>query len=192
MLDDYVAKKNEKLHDAETTERHLSSVVDQVLNYLRNGVCVTKIPSKGNARRRLCFLSEDCKRIHFCDLDRQGFPLNRKRPPVTMWICDIEKVLIGLSTTSFVNYSGEAQLAKTRQEAVFGNGTHRHDATQNITPSSLGTNNHRAFALFLRGGKSLEVVCETDSDCEAWPVALKRPLHLRTPAERLLEERRGT
>ncbi|PWV02932.1 hypothetical protein C3747_183g96 [Trypanosoma cruzi] len=32
MLDDYVAKKNEKLHDAETTERHLSSVVDQVLN----------------------------------------------------------------------------------------------------------------------------------------------------------------
>ncbi|PWV10366.1 hypothetical protein C3747_70g105 [Trypanosoma cruzi] len=32
MLDDYVAKKNEKLHDAEATERHLSSVVDQVLN----------------------------------------------------------------------------------------------------------------------------------------------------------------
>ncbi|RNF07712.1 putative kinesin [Trypanosoma cruzi] len=63
---------------------------------------------------------------------------------------------------------------------------HRHDATQNITPSNLGTNNHRAFALLLRGGKSLEVVCETGSDCEAWLVALKRPLHLRTPAERLL------
>ncbi|KAF8285136.1 hypothetical protein TcBrA4_0033100 [Trypanosoma cruzi] len=109
-----------------------------------------------------------------------------------MWIRDIEKVLIGLSTTSFVNYSGEAQLAKTRQEAVFGNGTHRHDPTQNITSSSLGTNNHRAFALLLRGGKSLEVVCETDSDCEAWLVALKRLLRLRTPAERLLEERRGT
>ncbi|PWV02939.1 hypothetical protein C3747_183g86 [Trypanosoma cruzi] len=157
MLDDYVAKKNGKLHDAEATECHLSSVVDQVLNYLRNGVCVTKIPSKGNARRRIYFLSEDCKRIHSCELDHQGFPLNRKRPPVTMWIRDIEKVLIGLSTTSFVNYSGEAQLAKTRQEAVFDNGTHRHDPTQNITPSNLGTNNHRAFALLLRGGKSLEV-----------------------------------
>ncbi|PWV09814.1 hypothetical protein C3747_74g191 [Trypanosoma cruzi] len=157
MRDEYVAKKNEKLHDAETTERHLSSVLDQVLNYLRNGVCVTKTSSKGNGRTRLYFLSEDRKRIHSCDLDRQGFPLNRKRPPVTMWICDIEKVLIGLSTTSFVNYSGEAQLAKTRQEAVFDNGTHRHDATQNVTPSSLGTNNHRAFALLLRGGKSLEV-----------------------------------
>ncbi|RNC38965.1 putative kinesin [Trypanosoma cruzi] len=136
--------------------------------------------------------SEDCKRIHSCDLDRQGFPLNRKRPPVTMWIRDIEKVLIGLSTTSFVNYSGEAQLAKTRQEAVFDNGTHCHDATQNTTLSSLGTNNHRAFTLLLRGGKSLEVVCEAGSDCEAWPVALKRPLHLRSPAEGLLEERRGT
>ncbi|KAF8282074.1 hypothetical protein TcBrA4_0081510 [Trypanosoma cruzi] len=188
----YVAKKNEKLHDAEATEHRLSSVVDQVLNYLRSGVCVKKIPSKGNARRRLYFLLEDCKRMHFCDLDHQGFPLNCKRPPVTMWISDIEKVLIGLSTTSFVNYSGEAQLAKTRQEAAFGNGMHRHDPTQNITSSSLGTNNHRAFALLLRGGKSLEVVCETDSDCEAWLVALKRPLHLRTPAERLLEERRGT
>ncbi|PWV09272.1 hypothetical protein C3747_81g118 [Trypanosoma cruzi] len=32
MLDDYVAKKNEKLHDAEATEHHLSSFVDQVLN----------------------------------------------------------------------------------------------------------------------------------------------------------------
>ncbi|KAF5224697.1 hypothetical protein TcYC6_0120690 [Trypanosoma cruzi] len=32
MLDDHVGKENGKLHDAETTERHLSSVVDQVLN----------------------------------------------------------------------------------------------------------------------------------------------------------------
>ncbi|RNE97272.1 kinesin, partial [Trypanosoma cruzi] len=152
MLDDYVAKKNEKLHDAEATEHHLSSIVDQVLNYLRNGFRVAKIPTKGSARRRLYFFSEDCKRIHSCDLDHQGFPLNRKRTPVTMWIRDIEKVLIGLSTTSFVNYSGEAQLAKTRQEAVSDNGMHRHDPTQNITPSSLGTNNHRAFALLLRGG----------------------------------------
>ncbi|RNF03660.1 dynein, partial [Trypanosoma cruzi] len=122
MLDDYVAKKNEKLHGVEATEYHLSSVVDQVLNYLRNGIRMKKTSSKGNGRRRLYFLSEDCKRIHSCDLDHQGFPLNCKRPPVTMWIRDIEKVLIGLSTTSFVNYSGEAQLARTRQEAVFGNG----------------------------------------------------------------------
>ncbi|EKG06733.1 hypothetical protein TCSYLVIO_002154 [Trypanosoma cruzi] len=192
MLDDHVAKKNAKLHDTEATEHHLSSVVDQVLNYLRNGVRVAKIPSKGNARRLLYFLSEDCKRIHSCDLDHQGFPLNRKQPPVTTWIRDIEKVLIGLSTASFVNYSGESQLAKTRQEAVFDNGTHRHDPTQKVTLSSLGTNNHRAFALLLRDGKSLEVVCETDGDCETWLAALKCPLHLRTPAERLLEERRGT
>ncbi|RNC38089.1 putative kinesin, partial [Trypanosoma cruzi] len=32
MLDDYVGKENGKLHDAEATERHLSSVVDQALN----------------------------------------------------------------------------------------------------------------------------------------------------------------
>ncbi|PWU83527.1 hypothetical protein C3747_865g8 [Trypanosoma cruzi] len=169
MLDDYVAKKNEKLHDAEAKEHHLSSLVDQVLNYLRNGVRMTKISSKGNARRRLYFLSEDCKRIHSCELDHQGFPLNRKRPPVTIWIRDIRKVLIGLYTTSFVNYSGEAQLAKTRQEAVSDNGTYRHDPTQkhhSIQPwnKQLPAHLHFYFAV----GKSLEVVCETDSDCEAW------------------------
>ncbi|KAF5220648.1 hypothetical protein ECC02_006369 [Trypanosoma cruzi] len=32
VLDEYVGKKNGKLHDAEATERHLSSVVDQALN----------------------------------------------------------------------------------------------------------------------------------------------------------------
>ncbi|EKF26773.1 hypothetical protein MOQ_009521, partial [Trypanosoma cruzi marinkellei] len=122
MLDGDVAKKNEKPHDAETKEHHLSSLVDQVLIYLRNGARMTKISSKGNARRRLYFLSEDCKRIYFRELDHQGFPLNRKRPPVTIWIHDIKKVLIGLYATLFVNNSGEAQLAKTRKEAVSDNG----------------------------------------------------------------------
>ncbi|RNE96991.1 putative kinesin [Trypanosoma rangeli] len=191
MLDNYMAKENEKIHDAETKEQHLSSLVDQVLTYLRNGVRMTKISSKGHVRRRFYFLSEDCRRIHSCELDQQGFPINRKRPPVTVWIRDIKKVVIGLYTTSFVNYSSEAQLAKTRQEAVSDNGTYRHDLTQIITPANLGLCNYRAFALSLRGGKSLEVVCETDSDSEAWLVALKRLLHFRTPVEKILEDRRA-
>ncbi|EKF27553.1 dynein, putative, partial [Trypanosoma cruzi marinkellei] len=172
MLDGDVAKKNEKPHDAETKEHHLGSLVDQVLIYSRNGARMTKISSKGNARRRLYLLSEDCKRIHFCDLDHQGFPLDRKRPPVTIWIRDIKKVLIGLYATLFVNNSGEAQLAKTRHEAVSDNGTHHHDPTQSITTSNLGTNNHNTFALLL----AVEIIGSgfvTESDCEAWLIALK-------------------
>ncbi|KAH9599548.1 hypothetical protein LSM04_005543 [Trypanosoma melophagium] len=177
LLEAYQAKKQEKFHDAVSKEQQLDSLVDQVLIYLRNGVRMTKISSKANVRKRFYFLSEDCKRIHSCELDHQGAPISRKKPPVTIWIKDIKKVVIGLYTTSFVNYSSEAQLMKTRQEAVSDNGTYRHDPTQNLSPFNLGLNNYRSFALLLRGGKSLEVVCETDSDCEAWLVALKRLLN---------------
>ncbi|KEG10461.1 putative kinesin [Trypanosoma grayi] len=189
LLEAYQAKKQERIHDAAAKEQHLSSLVDQVLTYLRNGIRMTKISSRANVRRRFYFLSEDCKRIHSCELDHQGAPISRRKPPVTIWIKDIKRVVVGLYTNSFVNFSSEAQLAKVRPEAVTDSGTYRHDPTQSITPSNLGLNNYRAFALLLRGEKSLEVVCETDSDCEAWLVALKRLLHFKTPVERILEER---
>ncbi|ORC89568.1 putative kinesin [Trypanosoma theileri] len=189
LLEAYQSKKQEKLNDAVTKEQQLNSLVDQVLIYLRNGIRMTKISSKGNVRKRFYFISEDCKRIHSCELDHQGAPISRKKPPVTIWIKDIKKVVIGLYTTSFVNYSSEAQLVKTRQEAVTDTGTYRHDPTQNLSPFNLGLNNYRSFALLLRGGKSLEVVCDTDSDCEAWLVALKRLLNYKTPVEKILEER---
>ncbi|AAZ10284.1 hypothetical protein, conserved [Trypanosoma brucei brucei TREU927] len=189
LLDTYQAKKKEKVHDAITKEQHLSSLVDQVITYLRNGVRMSKISSKGNIRRRFYFLSEDYKRIHSCEIDNQGAPISRKKPPVTIWLKDIKKVVIGVYTSSFTNFSSEAQLAKTRQEAVSDSGTYRQDPTQNITSANLGLHNYRSFALLLRGGKSLEVVCETDSDCEAWLVALKRLLQIKSPIERILEER---
>lgn len=191
MLEDHQDKKQEKIHEAQTKEQHLFSLVDQVLVFLRNGTHMTKISSRGNVRRRFYFLSDDCKRIHSCDLDHQGSPANRKKPPVTIWIKDIKKVVIGLYTSSFLNFSSEIQLAKMRPEAVTDNGTYRHDVTQSLTPSNLGLHNYRAFALLLRGGKSLEVVCETDSDWEAWLLALKRLLQVKTPVEKVLEERRG-
>ncbi|PWU89235.1 hypothetical protein C3747_403g18 [Trypanosoma cruzi] len=102
-----------------------------------------------------------------------------------MWIRDIEKVLIGLSTTSFVNYSGEAQLAKTRQEAVFDNGTHAMmprktplcPALEQTTTAHLhfcfAVGNHWRWFVRLQRLRGLAV-------------ALKRPLHLRSPAEGFL------
>nr|CCC89726.1 conserved hypothetical protein [Trypanosoma congolense IL3000] len=188
LLDTYQAKKKEKMHSAITKEQHLNSLIDQVLTYLRNGVRMTKVSSKGNVRRRFYFLSEDFKRIHSCEIDQQGAPISRKKPPVTIWLRDIKKVVIGVYTSSFTDFSSEAQLARTRPNAVSDTGTYRQDPTPNVTPSNIGLNNYRAFALLLRGGKSLEVVCETDSDCEAWLVALKRLLHVKSPIERVLEK----
>lgn len=183
------AKKKENLQDAVKKEHHLNSLVEQVLTYLRHGVKMTKISRKGNLRRRFYFISEDGKRIHSCDLDNQGAPINRRKPPVTIWLRDIRRVVLGVYSESFVSFSSEAQLTKSRAEAVSDNGTYRHDPTQNIIPANLGLYNYRSFALLLRGGKSLEVVCDSDTDCEAWMVGLKRLLSIKTTTERLLEQR---
>ncbi|KAK7198666.1 hypothetical protein NESM_000830200 [Novymonas esmeraldas] len=183
------AKKRESLQDAAKKEQHLNSLVEQVLTYLRHGVKMTKVSSKGHVRRRFYFISEDGKRIHSCELDNQGAPINRRKPPVTIWLRDVRRVVLGVYSESFVSFSSESQLIRARAEAVTDNGTYRHDPTQNVTPGNIGLNNYRAFALLLRGGKSLELICDSDTDCEAWMVGLRRLLAIKTPTERLLEQR---
>ncbi|CCW71031.1 unnamed protein product [Phytomonas sp. Hart1] len=185
-------KKEENLREATRKEQHLNSMLDQVLNYLRQGVRMTKINSKGNVRRRFYFLSDNGKYIHSCELDSQDSPINRRKPSVTILISDIKKVVIGLYTVSFVGFSSEAQLARTRLEAMSDNGTYRHDPTHAITPANIGLYNYRSFGLLMRGNKSLEVVCDCDSDCEAWLVCLKRLLRIRTTVERIVEQRTHT
>ncbi|GET89352.1 hypothetical protein, conserved [Leishmania tarentolae] len=181
------AKKKENMQDAAKKEQHLSSLVEQVLTYLRNGVKMMKVSSKSHVRCRFYFISDDGSRIHSCELDSQGSPINRRKPPVTIWLRDIRKVVLGVYTESFVSFSSESQLSKTRAEAITDNGTYRNDITQNITPANIGLNNYRAFALLLRGGKSLEVVCYTDTDCEAWMVGLRRLLGIKTVTEKQME-----
>lgn len=183
------AKKKENQQDAVKKEQHLNNLVDQVLTYLRHGVKMSKISSKGHIRRRFYFVSDDCKRIHSCELDGQGVPINRRKPPVTIWIRDIRKVVIGVYTGSFTSFATDSQLTKARTEAVTDTGTFRHDPTQSITPANIGLYNYRSFALLLKGGKSLEVVCDSDSDWEAWLVGLKRLLNISTPIEKVLGQR---
>lgn len=182
------AKKKENMQDAARKDQHLTSLVEQVLTYLRNGVKMMKVSSKNHVRCRFYFISDDGCRIHSCDLDGQGAPINRRKPPVTIWLRDIRKVVLGVYTESFVSFSSESQLAKARAEAVTDSGTYRNDVTQTITPANIGLNNYRAFALLLRGGKSLEVVCYSDTDCEAWMVGLRRLLGIKTVTEKQLEQ----
>lgn len=189
MLETQSNKKREHLQDALKKEQHLQSLVDQVLQYLQHGLRMTKISSRGNVRRRFFFLSEDCKRIHSTEIDDCGMPVNRKKPAVTILLKDIKKVLMGMYTPSFVQFATEPVLIQARQRAARDDGTFNNTQTPPITPQNLGLNTYRAFALQLRGGKTLELVCESDSDCEAWLVALKRLLNCKSPFEREIERR---
>ncbi|EPY30388.1 hypothetical protein STCU_04091 [Strigomonas culicis] len=183
------ARKKENLQDAVRKEQHLNALIDQVLSYLRHGVKMTKISSKGHLRRRFYFISEDGKRIHSCELDNQGAPINRKKPPVTIYTKDIRKVVLGCYSTSFRSFAEENQLAKTQIEAVTDQGTYRPELTQTVTPANLGLYNYRSFTLVLPGGKSLEAVCDSDTDYEAWMVGLKRILGIYSNVERIIEAR---
>lgn len=189
MIETQSQKKKEHLQDALKKEQHLQSLVDQVLQYLQHGLRMTKISSRGNVRRRFFFLSEDCKRIHATELDDCGMPVNRKKPAVTIFLKDVKRVVIGMYTPSFLQYAGESQLPAARLRAVRDDGTHDSTQTPPLTQQNVGLFNYRSFALQLRGSKTLELVCESDSDCEAWLVALKRLLNCKSPFERELERR---
>jgi hypothetical protein len=191
ILEHQQRQKKDHLQDAIKKEQHLISLVEQVLQYLQHGLRITKVSSKGNIRKRFFFLSEDLKKIFGTELDELGMPLNRKKPTLTVLVKDIKRVVLGMYTPSFCNFGGEAQLSRARSEALRDDGSFSQEPTQPITPQNLGRYNYRAFALMLRGGKTLELVCESDSDCEAWIVAFKRILNFKTPFEKEMERRQA-
>eukprot|EP00758_Cryptobia_borreli_P010057 Tbor_TRINITY_DN5531_c0_g1::TRINITY_DN5531_c0_g1_i1::g.13644::m.13644 len=173
----------DQVGEALKKEQHLNSLVDQVLQYLCNGLRMTKVSSQGNLRRRFFFLSEDKKRLHACELDDIGMPISRRKPHVTVYLRDIKHIFMGCYTPSFLSYAGEAKLQKARAEAMRNDGSYNPEVTQNITPVTLGRYNYRSFALIISGGKTLEVVCDSDSDCEAWILVFKRLFNYKTPLE---------
>lgn len=178
-------RKKESFQTANMKDQQITILTDKVLSYLQSGLRMTKVSSQGNLRRRFYFISDDSQRIHSCELDSRGMAISIQKPPVTVFVQDIKKVVIGTYTSSFVHFADEATLAKSRQEVVTDEGTHRFAPTRAITPSNLGLYNYRSFALLLKGGKSLELVCDSDADCEAWLMVLRRLLHLKTEAEML-------
>lgn len=176
-------RKKENYQNATEKEQQVVLLTEKVATYLQEGVKMTKVSSQGNLRRRYYFLSDDFKRLHSCELDSRGIPISAKKPPVTVWLKDIKKVVLGVYTPSFTNFSNEADLKKSRAEVVTDEGMHRYAPTQSITPSNVGINNYRAFGLILKGGKTLELVCDTDSDWEGWILVLKRLLNIKSEVE---------
>lgn len=173
----------DQLGEAIKKEQQLTTLVDQVLQYLCNGVRMTKVNSKGTLRRRFFFLSEDHKRLNACDLDDIGMPIGRRKPPVSITLKDVKQVVLGCYTPSFTSFAGEANLQRGRAEAMRNDGSYNADSTPPLTPQNLGRQTYRSFSLLLRGGKTLEVVCDCDSDAEAWILAFKRLFNYRTPLE---------
>jgi hypothetical protein len=184
-LDEHQTKqKKELLAEAMKKDNHLQSLVDQVIQYLQHGLRMYKVSSTKEVRYRFFFLTDDCKKICACELDENGMAVNRKKPTATIVLKDVMRITLGTYTPSFVAFAGEHNLRACRDAAMRDDGNASVELTQPIKASNLGKYNYRAFALEMVNGKTLEVVCETDSDCEAWVVALKRLFNYRTDYER--------
>ena len=178
-------QKKEHLAEAMKKEHHLQTLVDQVVQYLQHGLRMYKVSSKGNIRRRYFFLSEDCKRIFACELDDAGMPVNRKKPTTIILLKDVIRVVMGMYTPNFQSFAGgESALRQQRDDAMRRDGCYNPDPTVPLTQHNIGRYNYRAFAFEFRDGKTLELVCESDNDCEAWVVALKRLFYWKTDYER--------
>ena len=181
-------QKREQLAEAMRKETHIQSLADQVVQYLQFGVRLFKVSSTANVRHRFFFLSEDCRRLHSCELDDTKAPVGRKKPTTTIVLKDIKRVSIGLFGPSVRNFIDAASAKVTFQTQVQralrddGSGLLEKTSTA-LSPSNLGTYVYRSFCLELRNGKTLELVCESDSDAEAWIVALKRLFLWRTRYE---------
>merc|ERR1719392_503097 len=87
-------------------ENHLQSLIDQVLQYLQCGHRMSKINSAGLVRRRFFFLSDDCTKLHACELDANGQAINRKKPTTTAYLKDVKRMTLGVYTPSFLNFCG--------------------------------------------------------------------------------------
>lgn len=172
--------KKDQLSDAIKKEKHLESLTLQVLQYLEHGCRMTKIPSKGGpTRKRFFFLSDDRKKINVCELDDVGVPVNRKKPSIQFFLKDIKRILLGQVSGTFKNYEREGTKKGVRPstpESLMEDqeGAYSPIPTQNIIPENVTKYFYRSFTLEFRKAKTLDLITETDSDFEAWMVALPR------------------
>eukprot|EP00760_Papus_ankaliazontas_P004629 PhM_4_TR12000/c0_g1_i1/m.52677 len=174
--------RKEQISEAIKKEKQLESLTTQVLQYLEHGCRMTKIPSKGGpARKRFFCLSEDRKKINICEMDDLGIPVNRKKPSNSVNLKDIKRVLLGQFSQTFKNYEREgmkkgARVSTPESLMTDTDGAYSPSPTQNITSENVTKYFYRSFTLEFRKSKTLDLVTETDSDFEAWMVALPRLL----------------
>eukprot|EP01012_Entosiphon_sulcatum_P022467 TRINITY_DN2741_c0_g1_i2.p1 TRINITY_DN2741_c0_g1~~TRINITY_DN2741_c0_g1_i2.p1 ORF type:complete len:973 (+),score=225.32 TRINITY_DN2741_c0_g1_i2:56-2974(+) len=181
--------KRDQLQDALKKERHLEGLVEQVLQYLEHGCRMTKIPNKSTARKRFFFISEDRKKILSCEMDEMGVPVNRKRPTTTVFLKDIKRVVLGQYTATFEHFSkGKKEKGAAIDEEE---GPYNPRNTGSITPQNVGKYFYRSFSFEFKKAKTLDVITDTDSDFEAWMVALKRLLGVQSEWEKLQDAKRG-
>eukprot|EP01063_Lacrimia_lanifica_P004014 TRINITY_DN12240_c0_g1_i1.p1 TRINITY_DN12240_c0_g1~~TRINITY_DN12240_c0_g1_i1.p1 ORF type:complete len:968 (+),score=416.95 TRINITY_DN12240_c0_g1_i1:66-2969(+) len=184
--------RKDQMADAVKKEKHLESLLEQVVQYLEHGCRMTKI--RGTERRRFLFISEDRRKILSCELDTDGQPVNKKRPTTTAYFKDIRKIILGQHTPNFLSFEAQKRpgTGSTINDLIHDvEGTYNRTPTTTVSPENIKTYFYRSFSLEFKKGKTWDVIAETDNDFEAWVVVLQRFMCDKVNWERLQDRRGG-
>eukprot|EP01059_Diplonema_ambulator_P015226 TRINITY_DN26328_c0_g1_i1.p1 TRINITY_DN26328_c0_g1~~TRINITY_DN26328_c0_g1_i1.p1 ORF type:complete len:968 (+),score=390.57 TRINITY_DN26328_c0_g1_i1:48-2951(+) len=181
--------KKDQMADAVKKEKHLESLLEQVVQYLEHGCRMVKI--RGGERKRYLYISDDRRRIHSCEIDEDGAPANKKRPTTTAYFKDIKKITLGQFTPNFKNFEGSKGMTRPADLIHDVDGAYNRTPTATVTPENLGHYFYRSFSLEFKKGKTWDVIAETDSDFEAWVVVLQRLLCNKDEWKKLSDPRKG-
>lgn len=188
-LHEYQARvRQDQLQEAVRKERHLEGLTEQVIQYLEHGCQLTKIPSKGSARKRYYFIGDDRKKLCCCELDEAQNVAARRKASTVFLFKDFRRIILGQFTPQFDHFGRGGRKGPDLDDEE---GAYNPNSTEIITPQNVGKYFYRSFSIELRKGKTLDVVADTDSDFEAWIVALRRLLGARADWEKVLDDKRG-
>eukprot|EP01061_Rhynchopus_euleeides_P005414 TRINITY_DN14672_c0_g2_i1.p1 TRINITY_DN14672_c0_g2~~TRINITY_DN14672_c0_g2_i1.p1 ORF type:complete len:1002 (+),score=512.10 TRINITY_DN14672_c0_g2_i1:87-3008(+) len=182
--------KKDQMSDAIKKEKHLESLLEQVVQYLEHGCRMTKI--RGSERKRYLFVSEDRKRIHSCEVDDEGMPANKRRPTTTAYFRDIKRIILGQYTPNFKSFeAGRSQITRTSDLIHDVDGAYNRTPTATVTAENMSSYFYRSFSLEFKKGKTWDLIAETDSDFEAWVVVLQRLLLSKDEWRKVVDIRKG-
>eukprot|EP00668_Euglena_longa_P005802 GGOE01006844.1.p1 GENE.GGOE01006844.1~~GGOE01006844.1.p1 ORF type:complete len:960 (-),score=290.78 GGOE01006844.1:251-3130(-) len=190
QLEEYQTRlKKDQLREAVRKERHLDVLVEQVVQYLEHGCQMTKIPSKGVARKRYYYIGEDRKKLCCCELDEIQTVMNKRKPSTIFFFKDIRRIVLGQFTAGFEHYG---KGGKRGGDLDDDEGAYNPTNTETLTPQNLSKYFYRSFSIEFRKGKVLDLVTDTDSDFEAWIVAFRRLLGRKEDWEKVFDDKKGS
>uniref|UniRef100_A0A7S4LDR7 PH domain-containing protein n=1 Tax=Eutreptiella gymnastica TaxID=73025 RepID=A0A7S4LDR7_9EUGL len=168
--------KRDELHQALKMQGNngADALMQKVMQFLQSGCRMSKIPNKGSsAKKRYFFISEDYRKILSCEMDDLGMPINRQKPSTSVNVKDIQKVVLGQFTESFLSYGRAANKNEWPSLLDDEKGSYNAYPTPDIDSNNVHKYFHRSLSFEFKEGKTIDLVADSDTDFECWVMALR-------------------
>eukprot|EP01064_Diplonema_japonicum_P008871 TRINITY_DN16331_c3_g1_i1.p1 TRINITY_DN16331_c3_g1~~TRINITY_DN16331_c3_g1_i1.p1 ORF type:complete len:876 (+),score=192.90 TRINITY_DN16331_c3_g1_i1:37-2664(+) len=163
-------------------EAHVSSLVEQILQYLECGATIYRVQS-GQISKDFAYLTGNRSVINICQI-QEGKP-NRKATIELIMLKDIKSILMGQYTEGYKRFVKEYK----ENKIIDPNELHKvpKENGDGIEVYNTGMYFYRSISLRMRKGKTFNFIANTDNDFETWTVGLHRITTLVPRYEKGLE-----